>query len=330
MRTYRKLILLFVVACFTTAAAQSSTCGPFVQQALALAQQGCEATSRNQACYGYFALQATPREGTQNFSFAQQGDIVNVADLNTLQLSALDTVKNTWGIALMKLQANLPDSLPGQNVTFLLFGNVEIRNGVPAGTTTATAPDTDMLQPMQAFYFTTGVGGTNCAGAPADGIVIQTPQGAGQIKLRANNVDISLGSTAYIQAQPGASMNIRVVSGKGYVSSAGKTVSVPAGAQVEIPIDEDLIASDVPSDPEPYDAFDVEDLPIELLPDEIEIAEPADEATIDEAIDEIVYDETFEGDEATLDGEQDETGFEDAAQPGDEGEAPPDESGGEG
>ena len=30
----------------------------------------------------------------------------------------------------MKLQANLPDSLPGQNVTFLMFGDVQIQNAV--------------------------------------------------------------------------------------------------------------------------------------------------------------------------------------------------------
>jgi hypothetical protein len=35
-----------------------------------------------------------------------------------------------WGVALMRLQANIPETLPGQNVTFLLFGDVEIRNAV--------------------------------------------------------------------------------------------------------------------------------------------------------------------------------------------------------
>ena len=61
----------------------------------------------------------------------------------------------------MQLQANLPDTLPGQNVTFLLFGNVEIENAV-VGDSEATpeAGDGDFapLTTMQAFYFTSSVG----------------------------------------------------------------------------------------------------------------------------------------------------------------------------
>ena len=33
-----------------------------------------------------------------------------------------------WGVALMRIQANLPDTLPGQNVTMLIFGDVQIQN----------------------------------------------------------------------------------------------------------------------------------------------------------------------------------------------------------
>ena len=58
------------------------------------------------------------------------------------------------------------------------------------------------FKPMQAFYFKTGITQTSCAEAPQDGILIQTPEGAGQINIRANDVDIQLGSTAYLQAQP--------------------------------------------------------------------------------------------------------------------------------
>ena len=32
-----------------------------------------------------------------------------------------------WGVSLMQLQANLPDTLPGQNVTVLLFGDVTLQ-----------------------------------------------------------------------------------------------------------------------------------------------------------------------------------------------------------
>jgi hypothetical protein len=259
-----------------------------VKQALAHVQQACASTGRNQACYGYVSLSATPRTGAQNFSFSKAGDLADVADLASLQLTALDPAKNTWGIAMMKLQANLPDTLPGENVTFLMFGDVQIKNAVPSsdGTTSGTTPNAESLQPMQAFYFKSGVGATTCAGAPADGLLIQTPKGAGQISVRANNVDIQLGSTAYLQAQPGTQMNVKVVEGKGHLTAGGKTVVVPAGAQVDIPLDEDLNASGEPSDPEAYDASELEFLPIDDLPDEITIAPPADEEALQQAMDE--------------------------------------------
>jgi hypothetical protein len=64
------------------------------------------------------------------FSLEQPGDIVNVADVQHLQLASMSLDDETWGIALMRIQANLPDTLPGQNVTFLVFGDVEITNVV--------------------------------------------------------------------------------------------------------------------------------------------------------------------------------------------------------
>jgi hypothetical protein len=276
--------------CFTNVLAQSVTCGALVQQAMAAVQTSCAATGRNQACYGYVSLQATPRTDVQNFSFAKAGDLANVADLASLQLTALDSAKNTWGIVLMKLQANLPDTLPGENVTFLMFGDVQIQNAVPSAPTQstpeATADPNALLHPMQAFYFKTGIGHTSCAGAPADGLLIQSPKGAGQISLRANNVDIQLGSTAYLQAQPGANMRVEVVEGEGHLTADHKTVDIPAGSEVDVPLGDDLNADGVPSDPQAYNASEVVDLPISDLPDEITVAPPADEVIIQEAIQE--------------------------------------------
>jgi uncharacterized protein YraI/quercetin dioxygenase-like cupin family protein len=361
MKFWRKFVCLFVLVCFTSIAAQAATaqdevCSATVQAALAEVDQGCSETGRNQACYGYVALEATAREGAQDFSFTQQGDLANVGDIDTLRLSALDLDNDQWGIALLKLQANLPDTLPGENVTFLLFGDVELTNAVaPVDTNaevaepvtlTATStgganvrsepstegaiagglatgesvtvngrngdsswlrieiPDsddqgwvsasllsvdgdvstldvvegTDALEaftPMQAFYFRTGITDTTCAEAPPDGILIQTPEGAGKINLRANDVDVELGSTGFFQAVPDAEMTISVVEGEGSVTSNGVTVTVPAGTQVTVPIDENMQAVGEPSEAQPYDEALVENLPVEVLPEAIEIAPPA-------------------------------------------------------
>ncbi len=344
------------MACFSTVAAQGTdVCATYVQQALGTVENACASTGRNQACYGNVSLDATPRPDVQNFVFQKQGDLVNVADVDSLQLKQLDAAKNIWGIALMKIQANLPDTLPGQNVTFLLFGDVKIQNAVAANPTlttldvtsnnninvrtgpgtsyqvagtlakgqTATAdgrnsagswlriqiPDSNALgwvsaslvtpasdvsalnvvdasqqevplKPMQAFYFSTGIGGTSCAQAPQDGILIQTPQGAGKIDLRANDVDIHLGSTAYLQAQPNDNLTVSIVEGETQVTSNGQTVTVPAGAQVTVPLDANLKANGIPSKPQPYDPALVAPLPVQVLPQQITIAPPATQAQI--------------------------------------------------
>ena len=357
MKHHRKLIPLLMLLLYSAVLAQENICESIVQDAISIVQDECAATDRNQACYGYVQLQATPREGVEEFTFEQAGDLVNVADVETLRLSSLDEDSDTWGIALMKLQANLPASLPGQNVTFVLFGNVEIQNAVEPGEELATieisandginvrsgpstdyrvvgsltrdeaviangrnedgswlriqVPDSDTLgwvfaelvtteddasalsvvdanetnvpfAPMQAFYFRTGIGSTSCAEAPPDGILVQTPEGAGRIELRANDVDIQLGSTAFLQSEPGENMTVSVVEGEGVITADGVSVTVPAGAQVEIPIDDDLRASGPPGEPEPYDFDAVDTLPIDMLPDTITIAEPAEAAAIEE------------------------------------------------
>ncbi|MFN8374478.1 MAG: hypothetical protein U0694_16570 [Anaerolineae bacterium] len=88
---------------------------------------------RNEACYGNLLLSATPREDAAAFSFEQAGDRVPVADIQSLQLSAMSLTDET-GVALMALQAKLvPDTLPGQNVTVLLFGDVQVTNTVDGG-----------------------------------------------------------------------------------------------------------------------------------------------------------------------------------------------------
>ncbi len=358
MKSYHLLVILCVLLSFGTVLSQDDTCSALVEQTITVVNDVCASIGRNQACYGNIAVNATPREGIQDFVFEQQGDLANIADIETLRLSSLDPVDNQWGVALMKLQANLPDSLPGQNVTLLLFGNVEIQNAVASAPDLRTfevsangginvrsgpstdnrvigslaqgetalangrnedaswlriqLPDSDSLgwvrvdlvtfsddaselttvdpgdneipfKPMQAFYFKAGVGGVECDEAPGDGILIQTPAGAGTIQLRANDVDIQLGSTAYLQAQPGASMSVSVVEGEAVVSAQGASVTVPAGAKVEIPIDDDLQAAGEPGEPEPYDQTPLETLPITLLPESITIADPISEEDLAQA-----------------------------------------------
>lgn len=346
--------LLFVLtAILVPIVSAQLDCPSIVRDALAATDAACQSTGRNQACYGNISLNITPQADASALTFEQTGDIVDIAQIASLQLSSLDADSGVWGVALMNLQANLPDTLPGQNVRFLLFGDVDIENaGAPPapqlemtaagnanvraapGTTasvltalqqgdTVTAiarlEDSSWLQiqlpddaeavgwvsasllntsgdietlnvfaedgaagygPMQAFYFKTGSGDAPCEEAPDSGILIQTPQGAGTINLVVNGVNVQLGSTAYVQAQPGGEMTVNVLEGQAQLEAAGVTITVPAGARGRVPLDNALLASGPPVGPEPYDNADLAALPIGNLEYDITIATALTEAEI--------------------------------------------------
>ncbi len=338
-------VLLFLL-CLAPIVAAQGDCPALVDAALNAADDACADLSRNQACYGNVTLEATPRDDAPAFTFEQAGDVVDVANIETLQLSSMSLTDETWGIALMLLQANLPDTLPGQNVTVLLFGDVAMTNAVDELTeleVTANANvnirlrptttennviaslsrgetviangrledsswlrivlDTEtgelgwvsadfvsseadletltvveggapLYAPMQAFYFASAIGDSQCAEAPDSGILVQTPQGAGEVNLRVNEVDIRLGSTIYLTAGGGV-MTVSVVEGRAELSSNGVTQTVPAGTFAEIPLDSNGLGDGAPTFPQPYNLRDMQALPVRVaLPQSVSVAPP--------------------------------------------------------
>lgn len=119
-------------------------CPVIVQNAWDATDALCADTGRNQACYGHVLLDAQAQVGVTSFAFDQEGDQVNVADMQSLRLSAMDSTTGVWGVALMRLQANLPASQADQNATLLLFGDVKLESAaseVPEITVTAAAKE---------------------------------------------------------------------------------------------------------------------------------------------------------------------------------------------
>lgn len=124
----KSLITVFVLVCFVTAAvAQDDACPALVQEAIERTDEYCSDIQRNQACYGNLQLAAEPQLGVSDFQFSSPGDIEAIENILALNLSAL-TAPQEWGVAMMRVQANLPDTLPGQNVTILLFGDIRLEN----------------------------------------------------------------------------------------------------------------------------------------------------------------------------------------------------------
>ncbi len=246
--------------------AQGTSWPAIVETALAAADEWCAPTGRNQACYGNFALDAEPQSTVTTFEFTQEGDIVDVSNLQTLRSTPMDEESGTWGVALLRLQANLPGTLPGQNVTFLLFGDAEMTNAVEEGSEEYT--------PMQAFFLRTAIGDSLCEEAPDSGLLVQTPEGVGEVAFNINSVDVSMGSTVYFRAEPEGEMIVSTVEGSAFLQVGDETFPVIAGTGVRVPIGRDLLPNGRPLAPRAYEESDVNPLPMNLLPRRIRINAP--------------------------------------------------------
>lgn len=266
--------------------AAQDTCPAIVQEALDSLDKNCGTVERNQACYGNVALTATPQSNAVSFQFNKIGDIANLSDINTLDLEPMDESAGKWGLVLMQVQADIPDTLPGQNITFVLFGDVTIQNAAQDG-----------QKPMQAFYLTTGIGDSNCAQAPESGVMVQTPAGVQEVAFNVNGVDVEMGSTVIFQAKPGKEMRVKTVEGKALLKVGGKTIPVVQGSEYTAPIDDNFgFTGDGTTTP--YDTEDVEALPVEALQRDIEIAPPLTEEQIQQVNERLAQDEPLCSDEA--------------------------------
>jgi hypothetical protein len=133
-----QLILVFMLFGISIASAPrpalsqntGETCEPKVQEALTQVGDLCNNLSRNSACYGNANVEATFADTESASLFTKPGDTATVTNLQSIQTAPLDETSDIWGVSLLRLQANVPDSLPGQGVVFVLFGDVGIENAV--------------------------------------------------------------------------------------------------------------------------------------------------------------------------------------------------------
>ncbi len=224
----KRLILL--AACLILAAVPGTTlaqggdesCPALVETALAAAGEACAGLERNTACYGHSLVEATFFEDRDDLVFSAPADRVALADLQTLTTAPLDGEANTWGVALLHLQANLPDTLPGQAVTMLLMGDATLENDV-----TPEAEDS----PMQAFTFTSGLSAPACAEAP-NSLVIHSPTGE-EVSLTINDLELTLGSTVVLTTAPvggadsgQAALVISLIEGRLTAQVGGQTIEM--------------------------------------------------------------------------------------------------------
>ncbi len=144
---------------------------------------------------------------------------------------------------------------------------------------------TPRYRPMQAFYFESGENNPGCPEAPTSGLLIQTPQGVGQVTLLINEVSVRIGSTAFFEAQAGEELRVSTVEGAVEVEAMGVTQTAAAGSEVSVPLDEHNSPSAPPRKPRPYNQTEWESLPVEALEEDIgEIPDPLSEEEIAQVV----------------------------------------------
>lgn len=336
-------VLLIVVV--PMQAQGGATCPQIVEQALSESDRLCNSLARNQACYGSTMVDALPYLDVTDFTFATPGDIESIASIEEISVSPFDEALAQWGIALLKVQANLPDTLPGQNVNMVLFGDVTLSNGVPPVAETqgiivednvdlllapnSTAPVVQTIaigtlftatgrdvsstyvrarftedlsgwllatnvdvgpidaltivdgtgptdpRPMQVFTFTAGIGQPACDLVPSNGILMQSPDGAGEVEMVINDASVRMGSTLRLGFAENATgerfMTFSVYEGTQRIEFDGVAQFAEEGQAIFVPVGDDFLANGQPLDPVPLDP---QADPIQLLDELIDIPDP--------------------------------------------------------
>jgi hypothetical protein len=220
----------------TALAANDKNCQALIQQAVQASGSSCQQIGSNKVCYGNNILKADLNPSTSE-RFTQRGDVVDISVLRNLSASPLELDKDQWGVAVFKVLANLPDSLPGETVTLLVFGNTQLANS--SGN-------------LEAFHFSSQFGQILCNKVNLDGIMISMAKGQG-MHFTVNGTELTLTGNASLKAAKNGNMQVSLYSGAGKIVSQGQEQYFGAGQQVSVqlggPGGSDAISP--PSTPEP-------------------------------------------------------------------------------
>ncbi|MBW4438172.1 MAG: hypothetical protein KME04_13615 [Pleurocapsa minor GSE-CHR-MK-17-07R] len=147
-------------------------CSDFILQALETLDDNCNAMDRNSACYGNFRVGATFLEEVEDGYFSRPADRADLVQLQSISTDPLDPDAEEWGIALINAQANLPGSLPGQAVTFLLMGDATVVNAVSPEQAALPFDPIEVTTSAQTAIRTQPEANANLAGSAPQGAVL--------------------------------------------------------------------------------------------------------------------------------------------------------------
>jgi len=212
--------LILTLFTITSTANAAALCETIIQNAYKQLGDLCNTIERNQACYGNDAIRTEVNLPFESAMFSKVGDKAPLTAIREIYTLPMDISTATWGLSMMKVQTDLPDTAPGQNVIFILYGDTHLTN----------ADDTGK---MSAFYFTSGLGQPACKSAPSDGITVRSPKGM-RVQFSANGVNIDIGSTVVLKATANKEMRVQLVEGSAKITADSTTMNLQPGETTSI------------------------------------------------------------------------------------------------
>ncbi|MEP7136832.1 MAG: hypothetical protein ABI904_18050 [Chloroflexota bacterium] len=222
----------------TAVAEKNASCQMLIEKAIQASGSYCGSTNSNTACYGNNTLSAELAPNVAQ-RFSERGDIIAVNELQRLSASPLNLSNNQWGIAVFKVIANLPRSLPGETVSMVVFGNATLDNR-NAGSDS-----------LESFYFSSELGQIVCEKVPFDGMMITSPDGSG-VHFTVNGSELTLMGNASIKAIKNGKMEVTVYKGSARIVSNGQEQYFGAGQKTSVQLGgaNGSESISVPSEPE--------------------------------------------------------------------------------
>ncbi len=187
------ITILLLILSVVVVQAQDDDCPLIVQEALTAVSDVCNPLDRNSACYGANTVESvTVVQPPPAGFFTLPGDRALLDDLREISPQPLDVTARSFGVAALNVQANVPETLPGQAVLFLLMGDARLTNEV--------AVDSEEQSAFQSFYFLPRAGRINCYEAEPM-LTIQTP-GNLAVNVKLNGVDTEMSPGTLLTITP--------------------------------------------------------------------------------------------------------------------------------
>jgi len=132
-----------------------TACHSIANRAIREVETHCTEKSRSTACYGHPDLQAQFAIDVAPDIFSQAGEYTDIHQLTDVRSEPLVIPEHDWGVGVLWLAANLPITLPDEQVVMLAMGDTYVENDVTAATAfdSSVALRVTIDKPIQLFQY---------------------------------------------------------------------------------------------------------------------------------------------------------------------------------